>query len=319
MCDFSPRGNTTCGWPAPLDGPRDTMQSVPDPFVAYLRVYEPLCSFETSVRERLAKAIELGRVDPTVVGALERRVWLRAQVASPPRVLPGETPGGTASDACEVLVIDAADVTTGGPATVGPSPLVCPLDLRGRSAAALVGFLDDTDAPLRAAALTVPVEAAKARANAVVSEFSGRAVHVLSSTWTVPLPWFALVDPAKRRVALKDSGRRVSWAVSMTDARRRSARAHAASQAALGDDGPTRILQETGRWLERFHPHSAVELDYGGLVQMMTDDEVAADTSAADVHAIVDAMETGDTTEVGERYEALTNFWSPFAARERCN
>lgn len=292
---------------------------MPDPFVAYLRVYEPLCSFETPVRERLTKAIGLGCVDPTVVGALERRVWLRTQVAGPPRILPGEAPNGTAGDAYEVLVIDAADVTTGGPATVGPSPLVCPLDLRGRSAAALVGFLDDTEPPLRAAALTVPVETAKARANAVVSEFSDRAVHVLSSTWTVPLPWFALVDPARRKMVLQHDGRRVSWAVSMTDARRRVARAHGASQAVLGDEGPTRILRETGRWLERFHPHSAVELDYGGLIQLMTDDEVAMDTSAADVHAIVRALETGDTSEVRERYEALTNFWSPFAARERCN
>lgn len=278
-----------------------------------------MSSFEASEQERLARAIARARVDPMGAGSLEQRRWLHTQIAQPSRVLPGETPNGSPRDACDVLVLDAADVATGGSATVGPSPLVCPIDLLGRCAAALVGFLDDTEVPLRTAALTVPVETAKARASAVVNELRGSPIHVLSSTWTVPLPWFVLVDPAERRAVLKDSERRVSWTASMSDARRRVARAHAASRSALGDDGPTKILHETGRWLERFHPHSAVELDYGGLVQMMTDDDVAMDTSAADVHAIVDAMESGDATEVGERYEALRTFWSAFAARERCN
>jgi hypothetical protein len=297
--------------------PHDTIHAVPDPFVAYLRVYEPLSSFEASLRNRLAAAIARGRIDPAAVAALEQSRWLRTQAAQPPHLLPGETLNGAVG--WDVLVLDADDVTTGGSATVGPSPLVCPLDLRGRCAAALVGFLDDAEIPLLNAAMTVPVETAKARANAVVSELADSAVHVLSSTWTVPLPWFVLVDPQELRTVCGDTGRRVSWQVSMTDARRRTARAHAASQAALGDDGPTRILHETGRWLERFHPHSAVELDYGGLVQMMTNEDVAMDTSAADVHAIVDAMEAGDAAEVGERYEALRDFWSTFALRERCN
>jgi hypothetical protein len=172
---------------------------------------------------------------------------------------------------------------------------------------------------LRNAALTVPVETAKAKANAVVSELADGAVHVLSSTWTVPLPWFVLVEPAERKAVVKDTGRRVWWTVAMADARRRAARAHVISRSALGDEGPTKIIQETGRWLERFHPHSAVELDYGGLVQMMSDNDLAMDTSAEDVHAILDAMEAGRSTEVGDRYEAIRDFWMAFAARERSN
>jgi hypothetical protein len=192
---------------------------------------------------------------------------------------------------------------------------------RARAAAALVGFLGAAELPLQTAALTLPAETAKVRANAVVSELSSGAVHVLSSTWTVPLPWFVLVDPVERKAISSADGahRRVWWSIAMADARRRVARAHSVSRDSLGDEGPTKILRETGRWLERFHPHSAVELDYGGLVQMMSDDDLDADTSAEDVHAIVDAMEAGDTAEVGERYEALRDFWSEFAARERYN
>jgi hypothetical protein len=297
----------------------DTMHAVPKPFVAYLRVYEPLSSFETPLRAILAGSIGRGPLDPLAVGAREQDLWLRTQVYPPPGLLPDETPDGKPRDTCDVLVLAAEEVPTSAAATVGPGPLICPLDLRGRCAAALVGFLDDAEVPLRAAMLAVPAETAKAHASAVVGELAGNAVHVLSSTWTVPLPWFVLVDPVERKTVVDGTARRVSWTIAMADARRRVARAHAISRDALGDQGPTKILQEIGRWLERFHAHSAVELDYGGLVQLMTDDDLAADTSAEDVHAIVDAMESGDTTEVGERYEALQNFWSEFAARERCN
>lgn len=295
------------------------MLAVPEPFVAYLRVYEPLSSFESPLREQLAAAVERGPVDPFDAGLREQDLWLRSQLAAPPRLLPGETADGAVQDVGDVMVLDAADVPSGPAATVGPEPLVCPLDLRGRSAAALVGFLGDAEIPLRTEALQVPVEKAKVRASAVVGELAGGAVHVLSSTWTVPLPWFVLVDPVERCVSTEPGRRRVCWRVAMADARRRVARAHAIGRQSIGEEGPTRILRETGRWLERFHPHSAVELDYGGLVQLMTASDLDADTSAEDVHAIVDAMEADDAEEVASRYEILRDFWSEFAAREHHN
>ncbi|WP_374727465.1 hypothetical protein [Haloactinomyces albus] len=294
---------------------------MPEPFVAYMRVYEPLSSFESPTREQLAEALDRGPVDPVEVGNREQGLWLRTQVSTRPRLFPGEAVGEDSPEQEGVLVLNPEDVPTGPAASVGPGPLVCPLDLRGRSAAALVGFIGAAEVPLRAAALTVPEETAKSQASAVVSELSDSAVHVLSSTWTVPLPWFVVIDPEQRRIRSNSTGRieRVSWQAPMADARRRVARAHTVTRETLGEEGPPKILRETGRWLERFHPHSAVELDYGGLVQMMDNDDLEADTSADDVHAIVDAMEEGRTTEVGERYEALRDFWSECAAHERYN
>ncbi|MGW1681435.1 hypothetical protein [Saccharopolyspora sp. NPDC002376] len=292
---------------------------MPEPFVAYLRVYEPLTSFDAPLREELAAAVERGPVDPFDAGLREQDVWLRSQLAAPPRLLPGETADGAVQGVGDVLVLDPKEVPSAPAATVGPAPLVCPLDLRGRSAAALVGFLGDSELPLRMAALAVPEEKAKSRASAIVSELADGAVHVLSSTWTVPLPWFVLVDPEERCVFTEPDRRRVCWRVAMADARRRVARAHSIGRKSIGEEGPTRILRETGRWLERFHPHSAVELDYGGLVQLMTTSDLEADTSAEDVHAIVDAMEAEDAEEVATRYESLRDFWSEFASRERHN
>lgn len=292
---------------------------MPEPFVAYLRVYEPLSSIDSPLRERLAATLEQGALEPTVAATREQDQWLRTQVTAPPKLLPGDGADGTAEHSGDVLTLDPESVPSGPAATVGPGPLVCPLDLRGRSAAALVGFLGAAEVPLRAAVVSLPVEKAKNQASAVVSELAENAVHVLSSTWTVPLPWFVLVDPAERVTEDEDGKRRVCWRVAMADARRRVARAHTVARDSIGDGGPTKILRETGRWLERFHPHSAVELDYGGLVQMMSRSDLDADTSAEDVHAIIDAMESGDNVEVGERYEALRDFWSEFAAHERYN
>ena len=294
------------------------MLPVPEPFVAYLRVYEPLSSFDSDTRDRLSAELARGPVQTSEAGLREQDAWLRTQVSKTPQLLPGELPDGTACESTGVLSLDAEEVPRGPNTGVGPGPLVCPLDLRGRSAAALAGFLGSADPPLRSSALVRPAEAARAHANAVVGEAASSAVHVISSTWTVPLPWFAVVDPTER-----DTGgrrrRAVLWRVAMADARRRVARAHAVAQSSIGDEGPTKTLLETGRWLERFHPHSAVELDYGGLVQLMNETDLEVDTSAEDVHAIIDAMESGDNEEVAERYEALRDFWSRFAAHEHYN
>ncbi|GLY48575.1 hypothetical protein Lesp01_22310 [Lentzea sp. NBRC 102530] len=284
---------------------------VPRPFVAYLRVYEPLSVLDAPLASKVEKALEAGPVPRSEAGERERELWLRSQLGQ--KLLPGES--------FDVMTISPAEVPTSEAARVGPGPLVCPLDLRARSAAALVGFLATAPPILQDAALDLSAETVRARASAVMAELSGGAVHVISTTWTVPLPWFALVDPAQRRVVLAsaqdDPERQVSWRVAMADARRRVARAHKIVKGSLGDEGPAKILADTGRWLEHFHPHSAVELDYGGLVQLMQDKDLLEDSSAADVNAIVDALEADDAEEVALRYEALREFWAELARRER--
>lgn len=284
---------------------------MPRPFVAYLRVYEPLSVLDAPLAAKVEKALENGPVLRSEAGDRERELWLRSQLGQ--KLLPGES--------FDVMTISPAEVSTSEAARVGPGPLVCPLDLRARSAAALVGFLASAPPILQDAALNLAPETVRSRASAVMAELSAGAVHVISTTWTVPLPWFSLVEPAQRRVVLAsaqdDPERQVSWRVAMADARRRVARALKVVKGSLGEDGPAKILADTGRWLEHFHPHSAVELDYGGLVQLLEDKDLLEDTSAADVNAIVDALESGDAEEVALRYETLREFWGELARRER--
>jgi hypothetical protein len=99
----------------------------------------------------------------------------------------------------------------------------------------------------------------------------------------------------------------------------RIARAYAITKENIGEDGPAVVLRNTGRWLEQFHPHSAVELDYGGLVHLIADEALLEDSSALDVQAILNAMESGDTDELNLRYEKVREFWATLAAKERFN
>ncbi|MCA1655199.1 MAG: hypothetical protein LC635_01760 [Pseudonocardiaceae bacterium] len=291
---------------------------MPRPFVAYLRVYEPLSAFDSPVVERLRESAENGQLDHSTVGTRERDMWLRSQLSQPPTLLPGELANGDPSPRAQrdVLVLDPAEV----PGSVGPGPLVCPLDVRARSAAALVGFLSSAHPALRAMALPASVEAIREKAAAVLSGLPGSAMHIVSTTWTVPLPWFTMVDPAARHLVLAtrtDPRRQVCWRVAMSDARSRVTKAHGLAAQALGDQGPTKVLEDTGRWLAHFHPDSAVELDYGGLVQLLSDEELSEDSSAADVNAIVSALEREDVGEIAARFESLRDFWGRRCASAR--
>jgi len=299
------------------------MPAVLRPFVAYLRVYEPLSAFDSPFADQLRTVGERAQLRRAVAGQREREVWLRSLISRPAWSLPGELPDGrpAPNNARDVLMIDAADVPTDGTTAAGPGPLFCPLDVLPRSAAALVGFLSTAHPVLRDAAFAGAADGARARATDLLAEPSRGVVHVVSTTWTVPLPWFVIVDPTRRHIVVatqEDPRRQVSWLATMGDARSRVARAHELAVGTFGaDQGPAKVLSDTGEWLRNFHPNSAVELDYGGLVQLLDDTALLEDTSAEDVHAILDSIESGDAGQVAKRFERLREFWSDLAIRER--
>lgn len=292
--------------------------------MAYLRVYEPLSAFGDPPPDQLVKAVEATRLTSATAGEREHLMWLKSQTSTSVRLLPAELTSGRAapSTATDVLVLDPAEV----PGKTGPGPLVCPLELRARSAAALVGFLGDAPPALRTAVLDaagISPDKARSRAGAALGDLPKSAVHVLSTTWTVPLPWFALVDPDQRRLELGDSRedprREVSWRVAMRDARRRVTEARELVGRTLGDSGPARILTETERWLANFDPGSAVELDYGGLVQLIADPVLESDTSAEGVHSILSALRSGNIERLAELFDDLRGYWNAVASREHAN
>ncbi|SDG47242.1 hypothetical protein [Pseudonocardia oroxyli] len=275
---------------------------MPSPFVSYLRVYEPLRAFEGPAGAAVRAGLARGAVRPDRVGRRERELCLRATVRG--RLLPGDL--GAADAPVDVLVL-------GGE---GGEPYVCPLDTRPRAAAAVLGFLAEEDPLLRAAALVVPEASARRRAERAVAELGEAAAHVVTAGWTVPLPWFALVDPEERQVKL-GAQRRIWWRVPIEKALSRAAHAERVVRGALGDGGAAEVLAETRGWLGRFDRNSIVELDYGGLVELLDDATIEADDSASRVQRALRLLRAGDTDGAAENYAALREFWGAVAARRQ--
>jgi hypothetical protein len=268
---------------------------MPAPFLSYLRVYEPVRAFDGPSGDAVRAALARGPVQPETLGTRERELCLRATLGS--RLLP--SPG------TEILV------TERGPGDV----LVCPLDTRARAGAAVLGFLETETPFLKAAVLPVAEPAARRSAEQAVAELGDSPAHIVSASWTVPLPWFALVDQEDRRV--RRHPRRVWWQIPIGRARGRAERAEEVIRTAFGDSGAAEVLAETAAWLARFDRDSVVELDYGGLVQLFDDAGLRSDTSAAQVRDALRALRDGDAEGARRGYERLRAFWSPVAGKQR--
>lgn len=279
---------------------------MPGPFLSYLRVYEPLRAFDGPSGTRVRAALARGPLPPERAASHEREVCLRAQLGA--RLLPGRNGRGGADPVGDpqVLVLGGAS----------GDPLVCPLDTRPRAAAAVLSFLDEEASVLRRGALPVPEEVARREAEAAVAELGDGAAHVVSASWTVPLPWFVLVDPEERQLRL-DKWRRVWWRVPMGRARARAAQAERIVRNGLGDSGPADVLAETGAWLGRFDRMSVVELDYGGVVDLVEDEALRNDDSADQVRDALQALREGDTAAAQASYDRLREFWAGVAGKQR--
>jgi hypothetical protein len=147
----------------------------------------------------------------------------------------------------------------------------------------------------------------------------------------VPLRWFLLVDPEEREVSLGEpvdtsgtvvgrrTGRSLVYRTPMSRARRRIARALALLRTAVDDPAVVAGVEDVGRWLEEFHPRSLVELDYGDLVHLLDDAELAQDESARDMAAALRWLAAGDGEEAAAVYSRMAARMKALQAVEAAN
>jgi hypothetical protein len=158
------------------------------------------------------------------------------------------------------------------------------------------------------------------------------AVGILTSTWQVPVSWFALFEADERRLVLgrRRSGaagapartgldRALVYLTAMSRARRRAAKALAVVRRAFADGPAVDALEELARWLEDFHPHSLVELDYGGLVHLLDDETLSEDTSVAQIAESLESLANGDVEAASAAYAQVLERWRRLAALEHAN
>lgn len=284
---------------------------------AYLRVYEPLAALPEAERVRWQAYLDGGSIPSRpVLMAAEHDRAMAATLAVPPRLDVGN--GG---DQAYVRHLDGLTY-------------VCPWRLQVRTWEALTDFRSGLPDELSEAFVPGAVaEAAEMEYDAWLATHPDESVGILTSTWQVPVPWFALFEADERRLVLGQRrsdapagapartglDRALVYLTAMSRARRRAAKALSVVRRAFADGPAVDALEEIARWLEDFHPHSLVELDYGGLVHLLDDETLSEDTSVAQIAESLESLAAGDMESAGEAYGQVLERWRRLAALEHAN
>lgn len=268
-------------------------------FAAYLRVYEPLAAFDSHRQRYWRRYVREGRAVAPGEGPQRQRAAVMAALGSGWTRLP-ELPD-------EAYVLETEDAL-----------LVCPWSLRVRVAEAALHARDGVPQVIADAFVPPPLAG---QAQEVVNDprAADQRPHEQVATFGVPLRWFVFVDPAERFVSTVAGRRQLRYRTAIADARRRAHRATKILRTAVGDAPITEAVEEGTRWLEDFHPRSVVELDYGGLVDLLSDDQLATDDSPELVAAGLAALAEGDADAATEAYEKLVSRWHTIQLLERAN
>jgi hypothetical protein len=298
-------------------------------YAAYLRVYEPVSAFHEPDRSRWA-AYAASATRPRRRDALtaEHAEAMRRVVSAPYVVLPERE--------SEHAYVRRADGTT----------YICPWQTRLRC---LLGYgrMVSSASPLLPGTIP-PGDDDQAVASALAGldlegppgprDPSAR-LHILGSVWCVPLAWFVLFAAAERWLSLgpgpalpsaaatASATRALVYTTPMARARRRVGRALATFRdlppgfegTVLDPPQTADDLAEVGRWLAEFHPYSLVELDYGGLVYLVSDDMLCGDQSVAEIRAAIDGTARGECELAMAMYMRAHSRWRAFAEFEQAN
>jgi hypothetical protein len=281
-------------------------------YSAALRVYEPVRAFPEPERTRWARYVHDGEGHDALSGAeAEHEAGVLAAVRVPPTGAPGE-------DAELAFVRTRAGVA-----------YVCPSRTRLRAWQALSEFR--ASLPEVVAGAFVPPAVIENAENALekwLVEHPELRSHVQTSAFQMPLRWLMLFEATERELVLgprfasqgpPQRRRSCVYVTTMAQARRRAARALNVVRRSIEDGPVVAGVEAVARWLEEFHPHALVELDYGGLVHLFTDEELSDDDSPALVSRALRALEKGDTEAAGEAYEQVMAYWHDVQQFETVN
>ena len=273
------------------------------PYAAYLRVYSPLAAFADGERRRLERYAE-GATVPNrhEMLAREQAASLTRALATPPLIAP-------ADESPDAYVVRDGDVV-----------FVCPVQDRLRCWIAISEFQSGLPDSIVDAFLP-PAAIGQAEFDYAIwqADHSAAVPHILTAAWHVPARWFVPFRSSERDLTIGPEQRSLVYRTRMVEARRRVARAARALRQGEVNASVLAALEDLGRWLESFHPHGWVELDYGGLVDCVTDDDLHSDDSPGDVAAAVAAIADGDTRRAAQAYRRVVDRWEPVQAREHAS
>ncbi len=267
----------------------------PTPYVASLRIYEPLSAFKPADRLRW-QALS----SDSTSRLLEQELALRRIVFPEP---PAHRPDGA-----HILELDG-------------ERFVSPWATAARCWAALdnlKGSLPSTVVPF-----FISPEA-EDLITAGVDLLEDKVPHILTETWIIPPRWFSLFIAEERERGVDQNGPYTIARTTLALAKTRCKSAHEVVVGAFGIGAVEEEIESLFDWLDMFHPKSLLELDYGGLAGYLEstlrangEGGLAADTSIEDVLHSLQGLAAGDGAMAGYGYERLVTRWRRVAALEQ--
>jgi hypothetical protein len=267
----------------------------PTPYVASLRVYEPIDSFDPGDQARWRQ------IKITETTGYEEELRALKRTVRP-------EPLASRSDGAHIIDHDG-------------KRYVAPWSTARRCWAALEDFKSSLPSSV------IPFFIPPSTQDAITensSEFENKVPHILTETWIIPPRWFSLFDPEERLRGTNDDGVFTIARTELELAKKRCINAHMAVRKAFGPGPVEEEIIQLLNWLNVFHPKSIVELDYGGLAIYLdkalrdnNEDGLNADTSIEDVHHSINGLAAGDGLIAGQGYERLVSRWRRVAALEQ--
>ena len=266
----------------------------PTPYVASLRIYEPISAFEAADRLRWDSTAVAGN---NTTKNLEQRDALQRVAANQ---LPSVRPDGA-----HILDIDN-------------ERYVCPWSTSVRTWASLSDFKSNMPSTV------VPYFVSHSFEEALEDSIDftvSKVPHIISQTWIIPPRWFALFETHERDRGHDKDGAYVIARTEISRAIGRAKTTHSAVRSAFGEGPVEQEILDLIDWLEMFHPKSMVELDYGGLadyleISLAEEGGLEADTSIEDIQSSIAGLAVGDGALAGRGYERLVTRWRKVAAFE---
>lgn len=195
-----------------------------------------------------------------------------------------------------------------------------PWCLRQRSYYAMKEFQNEFPAYLHR--LFTPIDLENLFNKSICTE--RRVAHALSERWRIPPRWFALFEPDERMINRDQSGVECIFRTELGKAIERCVKSLNIVVNALGNGSTAAEIRELISWLREFDMKSLLELDYGGLASYLdvslSSNEgkgLSSDTSVEDVISALSSLSRGDGELAGRFYGRLISRWRPVAGIEQ--
>jgi len=267
----------------------------PTPYVASLRIYEPITAFSEEDQARwshISSTIPTSREE-------QQRALRRAIVTEPPALK---------FDGAHILEIDY-------------KKYIAPWSTAARCWSALDDFKSSMPFTISSFFLPEEIENALSLNSESIED---KVSHIITATWSIPPRWFSLFEASERIRGTNDDGAYTILRTSISNAKQRCLFAHQAVVNAFGNGPIEQEIADLLEWLSIFDANSIVECDYGGLAIYLEKSLIEsgqpgleADTSIEDFARSLAGLAAGDGALAGQGYERLVTRWRRVASFEQ--